>query len=84
MNSAGWSSTAVTAETLGVTPRTVYSLANAGELVGYKIGRVYRWRNDDIADFLDRHRIRPGDLDHLLGNDDVEGVTSSPTRTTTS
>lgn len=73
MTSASWSSTAAAAETLGVTPRTVYSLANAGELIGYKIGRVYRWRNDDLADYLDRHRIRPGDLDHLLGTDGDEG-----------
>lgn len=72
MHSAGWSSTSVAAAALGVTPRTVYALANAGELVGYKVGRVYRWRDDDINDFLDRHRIRPGELNHLLGTDDAE------------
>lgn len=67
-----WYSTAETAIRLGVTPRTVYSLANSGELVGYRIGRVHRYQAADIQSFLDRRRIQPGDLDHLLGNDEAE------------
>ncbi len=65
-----WYSTAEAAAQLGVTPRTVYALANHGELVGYKIGRVHRYRDADIQSFLERHRINPGDLDHLTGGDD--------------
>lgn len=61
-----WCSTAEAARLLGVTTRTVYGFANTGELVGYRMGRVYRFRSDDIEDFLARHKIRPGELNHLL------------------
>ncbi len=63
-----WYSTSETAQQIGVTPRTVYALANKGELVGYKIGRVHRFKDDDVRSFLDSHRIQPGDLDHLTGD----------------
>ena len=67
-----WLSTADAAAYLGVVPRTVYGLVNRGELAAFKIGRVMRIRADDVADYLARHRVQPGDLDHLLGRDDTE------------
>lgn len=64
--SGEWLSVDLAARHLGITSRTVHGLLNRGELVGYKIGRVYRIRTEDIVAYLDSARIKPGDLDHLL------------------
>jgi len=71
MSESAWRTTEQCAADLGVKPRTVYGLANRGELVGYRIGRVYRWRVTDIAEFLDRQRLKPGSLGHLVGDGDA-------------
>lgn len=61
----GWLGTPEVAELLGVTQRTVYSFINSSGLAAYRLGRVIRLRESDVAAFLDRQRIHPGDLDHL-------------------
>jgi len=71
-NAKQWLSTAETADELGVTPRTVYGFTNSGQLTGYRMGRVFRYRAADVDAFLAAQRIRPGDLDHLLGESGSE------------
>jgi excisionase family DNA binding protein len=59
-------STAEVAQYIGVVSKTVYRLANTGQLVGYKHGRVLRFLLDDVDTYLAGARLRPGDLDHLV------------------
>jgi excisionase family DNA binding protein len=57
-----WLSTAEVARRLSLTPRTVYRLIDAGDLVAYRFGRVIRVRADDLGRFIDASRIVPGTL----------------------
>lgn len=41
-----------TAEMLSLSPRTIRSLINRGELQAYKIGKEYRIHEDDLAGFM--------------------------------
>lgn len=43
-----WLSTAEAARRLGVTVRDIYQLIDAGELTGYRFGRVIRLRREDV------------------------------------
>jgi excisionase family DNA binding protein len=54
------------AKRLGVTVRTLYAIVNRGDLTAYRIGRVYRIMSEDVEKFLDKVRVKPGDLDHLI------------------
>ena len=60
-----WLSVERAGRALGIGVHTVYGLINRGELVAYRIGRVYRIRREDIAVFLESARVKPGDLQHL-------------------
>lgn len=57
-----WLSTAETARRLGVTPRTLYRLINAGDVPAYRIGRVIRLKTVDVEEFIEKARITPGTL----------------------
>jgi excisionase family DNA binding protein len=57
-----WMSTAEAARRLGVRPRTVYGFINRGELPAFRIGRVIRVRESDLAAFIESCRIAPGTL----------------------
>lgn len=57
-----WLSTAEVARRLGVTPRTVYGFINDGDLVAYRLGRVIRVQEPDVAAFIEASRIIPGTL----------------------
>ena len=62
-----WLSTGEAAEAIGdVTRPTLYRLVNNGELRAFRVGRVLRFHRDDIAEYLERVRVRPGELDHLM------------------
>lgn len=50
------------AKELGVTMRTVYKLLDAGDLPAYRFGSVIRIKRDDVAAFLERAKIKPGEL----------------------
>ena len=41
-----------TAEILAVSPRTIRSMINQGDLPAYKIGKEYRIHEDDLAGFM--------------------------------
>jgi excisionase family DNA binding protein len=60
-----WLSSPQAAEELGVSARTLYKFINDGMLPGYRFGRVIRVRRSDVEIFLERIRIKPGELDHL-------------------
>ncbi len=45
---------------------TLYRLINAGDVPAYQFGRVIRLRRAEVDDFIERSRVQPGDLDHLL------------------
>ena len=45
---------------LGITPATLHRLVHKGEVVGYQIGRVRRYRQDDLDRYLDSARVVPG------------------------
>lgn len=57
-----WLSTTESARRLGITPRTLYRLINAGALPGYRIGRVIRLKTTDVDAFVEQARIQPGSL----------------------
>jgi excisionase family DNA binding protein len=61
-----WMSTAEVADYLGVNPRTLYRLIDEGDLPAYKLGRVIRLQESDVLAFIERARIKPGTLEHLL------------------
>jgi excisionase family DNA binding protein len=64
-----WMGTPEVARTLGLANRTVYRLIDSGALAGYRFGRVIRCRRADVVAYVEAHRIRPGDLRHLYGED---------------
>lgn len=50
------------AEYLSVNERTVYRMAERGELPAFKVGDAWRFRRDDIDGWIERqHRERAGD-----------------------
>lgn len=64
------------ARLLGVEPHTVYRLVETGELAGrvtrrhHEDGRPWQVRTfdltrQDVLDYIERARIRPGELAHL-------------------
>lgn len=57
-----WLSTTEAAQRLGLTPRTIYRLIDAGDLPAYRFGRVIRVRADDLEDFVESCRIEPGTM----------------------
>ena len=61
-----WLSVESAGRVLGISGHTVYGLINRGELVAYRIGRVYRIRVADVAAYLESARVKPGDLRHLV------------------
>lgn len=43
-------------EILGLSERTIFRLISSGELVGFKVGRQWRFEESDITDFIARRR----------------------------
>ncbi|MDQ3643139.1 MAG: helix-turn-helix domain-containing protein [Actinomycetota bacterium] len=60
-----WLGAPALAKELGITLRTMYRILDTGDLPAYKLGRVIRIKRADLDDFLDRVKVRPGDLAHL-------------------
>jgi excisionase family DNA binding protein len=44
------------ADMLGVTPRTVIRLAERGEIIGFKVGDVWRFYRRDIEDYIEEQK----------------------------
>lgn len=61
-----WMSTAEAAAVLGVYSRTLYRLVDSGDLPAYRIGRVIRFKREDVDAYIETSRVKPGELAHLL------------------
>lgn len=61
-----WKSASAAAKHIGVSLTKLYQLVNDGELVAYKPSRSLRFQVDDLDDYLERKKVKPGDLDHLV------------------
>ena len=68
-----WVTVPMAAKLLGLQLHTVYALIDRGELPaevtfppGPKRRRSVRLRHGDVADFLRRARVKPGQLRHLV------------------
>ena len=44
------------AEYLNVDPKTVYRLVNRGELPGFKVGGSWRFKKDDLDDWIAKQK----------------------------
>ena len=60
-----WLNTKSAAAMLGITPRTLYKLVDQGQVPGYRMGRVLRFKRSDIDEATENFRIKPGSLPHL-------------------
>ena len=60
-----WLNTKSAAAMLGITPRTLYTLVDQGQVPGYRMGRVLRFKRSDIDEATENFRIEPGSLQHL-------------------
>ena len=60
-----WLGTKKAARYLGITDPTLYRLVDEGHVIGYKIGRVLRFKRADLDAFLEVSRVQPGELRHL-------------------
>jgi excisionase family DNA binding protein len=71
MKSTGelWVGSPEAAGRLGVTLRTLYGFIDAGDIPAYKMGRVIRLKAADIDAYVEKVRLKPGDLKHLFPPD---------------
>ena len=60
-----WLRTSDAAARLGLASRTLYRLIDVGAVPAYRFGRVIRLKHRDLDDYVDRNRVRPGELRHL-------------------
>ena len=44
---------------LGVTGKTVIRMVEKGEITGYRVGNVWRFKRRDIEAYLEAHRYGP-------------------------
>ena len=54
-----WLNTTEAADMLGITPRTLYRLINAGDVPAYRMGRVIRLQRAEVLEYIERSRIEP-------------------------
>ncbi len=78
-SSDDWLGSPAAATYLGVSQRLVYKLADQGDLRGYKLGRVIRFRRVDLDAYLEANVIQPGDLTHLRADQQPDGNRRDPT-----
>ncbi len=67
-----WFGAPAAARYLGIYLSTLYRLINAGDVPAYQIGRVIRLRRVEVDAYIERSRVRPGELDHLLYGPDYQ------------
>lgn len=70
-------------EFLRVSTETVYRLAQRGELRGRKIGRIWRFKREDVLDFLSGDGRRPEEASRSPQADPVapgDTTSQSPTQ----
>src|SRR3954462_13992568 len=57
-----WMGSPDAARYLGLGLRTLYRLIDVGELPAFQLGRVIRLRRHELDDYLERTRIKPGEI----------------------
>ena len=60
------------ARRLGITPRTLYRFIDDGRIPAYRLGRVIRLKESEVADFIERSRIVPGTLESEPVEEEVD------------
>jgi excisionase family DNA binding protein len=53
-------SAAAAGRRIGKSPSAVIRLVHSGELDAIRVGRTYRVSEGDLADFIERSKVRPG------------------------
>lgn len=56
---------------LNVDEKTVYRLAQRGQLPGFKVAGTWRFKRDDIEMWIEQRKVRPADKKN--GNESVAG-----------
>lgn len=51
-----WLSANEAGNLLGVTGKTVIRMVEKGEITGYRVGNVWRFKRGDIEEYLEAHR----------------------------
>lgn len=69
METVEWLSTKAAAVRVGVTPRTLYTFIDQGDLPAFKFGRVIRLKAVDVDDYINSCRVKPGSIRHLYPPD---------------
>lgn len=70
-----WLNTKESARRLGITPRTLYRFIDDGKIPAYRLGRVIRLKESEVADFIERSRIVPGTLDSEVADEEEVDLT---------
>lgn len=78
MNDIQWINTDEAARRLGITTRTLYRFMDRGEIPSYRMGRVFRFRIDDLDAFIESCRVEPGSLRHLYSSGEEEDKSTKP------
>lgn len=60
-----WLSSKDAAGRIGITQRTLYRFIDEGLVPAYRMGRVIRLKQSDVAAFIEQSRVQPGTLKHL-------------------
>ena len=61
-----WISAKEAANRCGISLATLYQAINDGRVPAYQISRSIKLKEQDVAAFIERSRIEPGALDHLV------------------
>jgi excisionase family DNA binding protein len=54
-----WLSANEAGKQIGVTGKTIIRMSEKGEITGYRIGSVWRFKRSDIIAYLEAHRYGP-------------------------
>ena len=61
-----WLSAKEAANRCGISLATLYQAINDGRVPAYQISRSIKLKELDVEEFVERSRIEPGALDHLV------------------
>ena len=70
-----WLNTKESARRLGITPRTLYRFIDDGKIPAYRLGRVIRLKESEVADFIEPSRIVPGTLESAVMEEEEVDLT---------
>lgn len=57
-----WLSANEAGKLIGVTSKTIIRIAEKGEITGYRVGSVWRFKRHDVESYLEAHRYGPDRL----------------------